>query len=199
MSKDAYLEYDSFRYDCCVESPRAENLLIERPLAITINHEPWTLTMQTPGEELQLAAGLAFTEGVIKREIIHSEALQVDNPTHIAVVNILSPAHSIQRNEMRKRTLMSLSSCGICGRTELPIISGSVVESGEFDSLSIPLLIQKMQSSQTLFMKTGGCHAAAAFNSSGELLHCYEDIGRHNAVDKVIGDCCLMVSFLMQR
>lgn len=191
MSKDSYLEYGSFRYEDQLESPRAENLLVERPLAISINHEPWTLTMQTPGHEIQLAAGLAFTEGVIKREAIHFDALQVDNPSNITGVNILVPAQMVQRNEMRKRTLLSLSSCGICGRTELPTVSPSSIERGEFDSMAIPLLIQKMQSFQTLFQKTGGCHAAAAFNGSGDLLHCYEDIGRHNAVDKVIGGLLL--------
>ena len=191
MSEGAYLEYESFRYEDRTESARVDNLLIERPLAITINSQPWTLSMQTPGHEIQLAAGLAFTEGVIKRDAIHFDALQADNPSNITSVNILVPAQMVQRNEMRKRTLLSLSSCGICGRTELPTVSPSSIEGGEFDSTGIPLLIQKMQSFQTLFQKTGGCHAAAAFNGSGDLLHCYEDIGRHNAVDKVIGGLLL--------
>lgn len=187
MSEGAYLEYESFRYEDRAESARLDNLLIERPLAITINSQPWTLSMQTPGHEIELAAGLSFTEGVIKRSAIVADAFATDDNSHITTINISVPEEMIVLNEMRKRTLLSLSSCGVCGRTELPKISATAFGSCEFDTSIIPDLMLRMHSSQLLFHKTGGCHAAAAYTRDGDLMNCFEDIGRHNAVDKVIG------------
>lgn len=191
MSSETSLNYISFRYEGDNISPREDLLLIERPLSLRINHEPWTLTMQTPGHEIELAAGLAFTEGVIKRPYIVSDHFVKTKSSETDTVDITVPEEKIHRHEMRKRTMLSLSSCGICGRTELPDITGNADIHEDFRPSMIPHLLLEMQNLQTLFTKTGGCHAAAAFDITGELLCCMEDIGRHNAVDKVIGHLIL--------
>lgn len=187
MSSDSYLEYSAFRYEGEKTSARVDHLLVEQPLAIRINGEPWTLTMQTPGHEVELAAGLAFTEGVIQRQAIDASNFSVSNNNNMTSVDIMVPEAMLQRNEMRKRTLLSLSSCGICGRTELPVITEGRTNGNKFNPAAIPHMIEKMRALQTLFATTGGCHAATAFDNSGEVICSMEDIGRHNAVDKVIG------------
>ena len=187
MIRESYLDYSCFRYEDHHISERSESLLVESPLSISINDEPWTLTMQTPGDEVYLAAGLAFTEGVLPKDALNMDCFTFSRQEERSLVTIYADAQRIRRDEMRKRTLLSLSSCGICGRTELPSVTRQDKMIREGLPYSISHLIQKMQEAQSLFIQTGGCHAAAAFSENGELLCCYEDIGRHNAVDKVIG------------
>jgi FdhD protein len=137
-------------------------LAAEEPLEIRVGDEPLSVTMRTPGHDVELAAGFLFTEGLIQnREQI------------VALENIAS------------------SSCGICGKASIDAVRSRLLNPPNPDFrveaellLSLP---EALRSSQDVFQRTGGLHAAALFDSSGGLLVVREDIGRHNAVDKVIG------------
>jgi len=179
-------------------------LVAEEPLEIRVNDEPFTVTMRTPGHELELAAGLLFTEGVMKDG---SEVSLEYGSTR----NVVEARLDLDGNEMEgfRRNLTATASCGICGKESIDSIRRQGI--GRLDSrLSLGAEVlcsfpEKLKSSQAVFGKTGGLHAAALFDKSGQLIVLREDIGRHNAVDKVIGwalqqkkiplsDCSMMVS-----
>jgi FdhD protein len=167
-------------------------LAIEHPLAIYVNDELLTLTMQTPGDELQLATGMLFTEGVYKGPEPAQFAIFSKNRfDYIDEVHMTVPEHLLGQAALTKRNMLSSSSCGICGTTELPQLEGKI-EGGEYcDEPTIQRCILQMADRQEGYRASGGCHGAAAFTKAGELLSLKEDIGRHNAVDKVVGDLLL--------
>lgn len=151
------------------------------------------LTMQTPGSEVDLVRGILFTEGVYKnrKEHLHFEVLEEDVNGFISKLNVLVDAASLDTSQINKRNLLSVASCGICGRTELFQTTG-VLEEKENQMIPSLELIRSMmaelQKLQVDFKETGGTHAASIATSKGELLVVKEDIGRHNAVDKCIGN-----------
>lgn len=170
------------------EKPVADSLVIEHPLQIVINDEPLSITMQTPGDEIDLVRGLLYNEDIfhhssndIQFECIKGKSGLIDQ------VKVEIPPETMGDGYMNSRQLLSVASCGICGRTEFEKRTGKLEKLSEITMQSIPSLFEKMRSAQTLFSVTGGCHGAAAFDRSGNLLVIKEDIGRHNAVDKTIG------------
>lgn len=161
----------------------ADSLVIETPLFININGEPFTITMQTPGDEIFLTLGLLYTEGIIKQV---TDAISFDEKSGKIDVN-LQVSSDLFSN---KRSLLSVASCGICGKKELEELKGEQLKSSlQISDGSIFSMFQEMQSKQHTFSKTGGSHAAAIFDQKNNLLSIKEDIGRHNAVDKTIGEC----------
>jgi len=189
--------------DGCVQSVE-DCLVAEEPLEIRVNEQPFTVTMRTPGHDLELAAGLLFSEGVIQNAQELTSLTAVSGKNRIdATVNSDFLAEELHRN------LGATAACGLCGKTSIESIrrrgiarpvSGFVLPAEMMCSLP-----EKLKSSQPVFGKTGGLHAAALFDKNGRLLVLREDIGRHNAVDKIIGwslqqeklplsDCGMMVS-----
>ena len=167
-------------------------LTVEAPLQITINDRSFTITMRTPGDDEFLVKGLLFSEGVVSREGLQGSFEARPDPDHpgSTVVGIEIPEIYICEDLLEKRTLLSSSSCGLCGKKELADISldGDRLVPGR------PLLVNRlvamaeaMREHQRSFRETGGCHAAAVFTMEGELIAHFEDVGRHNAVDKTIG------------
>ncbi len=167
-------------------------LTIEEPLQITINQKPFTVSMRTPGEDKNLIRGLLHSEGIVndievtpKIELTRKEGNEL-----ITEANLTIPVELLGDGYLNSRSLLSVSSCGICGRTALEDWPENAKVLHDQTSLSVQLvsqLFEKMNSLQTSFKKSGGTHAAAAFTIKGELICLMEDIGRHNAVDKVIG------------
>lgn len=165
-------------------------ITIESPLFIDVNGEAFTMTMQTPGHELELARGLLHTEGivrdihaVVRMDVCFAEGTQLIDRVRIQV----DPSH-IQAAPWSKRQLLSVASCGICGRTSMEDLCGDLSSTDPEVLVSeVDAMLHWMKSNQTHFAATGGCHAAAAFDGQGIGLQVMEDIGRHNAVDKVIG------------
>jgi len=161
-------------------------LVAEEPLEIRVNEEPFTVTMRTPGHDLELAAGLLFTEGVIQSgsEIASISLVSGKNTISATVEN------AVAIDEFR-RNFAATAACGICGKTSIESIrrrgiarpASRLVLAAE----TLCSLPEKLRSSQPVFGKTGGLHAAALFDNDGQLIVLREDIGRHNAVDKVIG------------
>lgn len=164
-------------------------LVVESPFAIYINGEPLTVTMQTPGHELFLATGLLITEGILSRkkaQVPYQLESSVEGPKiHFDIQDSASIAN--------KRSLLSVSSCGICGKTGFDIPQGQSLESTPVQ-WNLGVMFSQMRSLQNDFEQSGGLHAAALFDSNQTLINCFEDIGRHNAVDKCIGHYYLNTS-----
>lgn len=163
---------------------------VEESLHIAINGEPFTVTMRTPGHEEQLVRGLLFTEEVYRAsdELVF-EQIERNTKGFITSVNVLIPAAIILKDFASSRNIVSASSCGLCGRTsfEDTITNNVIVDEARINSQLIPNLFLKMRDAQKDFSQSGGTHAAAAFDDAGNMIGSMEDIGRHNAVDKLIG------------
>lgn len=169
-------------------------LAAEEPLEIRVGGEPLSVTMRTPGHDVELAAGFLLTEGIIERreQIVRLESPARDDPANRAnrVEAILAPESTPNFEEMR-RHFFAASSCGICGKASIDAVRSRALRSPNPDfRLDAEMLVKlpdALRASQAVFGRTGGLHAAALFSAAGELLVVREDIGRHNAVDKVIG------------
>jgi FdhD protein len=169
-------------------------MVIEKPLRISINGTPFTITLRMPGNEKALGLGLLYAEDIIKNtSSIHMNYLEDENELDLLEVTV--PAEQLKEGYLNSRNFLSVSSCGMCGKTELPQLYVKEESLKKWlplpDHLSLETLFETMKIHQPVFLKTGGCHAAAAFTAEGALLYCHEDIGRHNAVDKVVGDLLL--------
>ena len=182
-------------------SERAETLVVEEPLEIRVNGAPVTVTMRTPGSDVELAQGFLLTEGLITARddvatIRYCEGAGSDgDPEGLNTYNVLdvtlrpgvpAPEVDITRN------FYSTSSCGVCGKASLEAVRLSSRHSPGDDPATVPTgiltgLPAKLREAQKVFAATGGLHGAALFGTDGEPLAVREDIGRHNAVDKVIG------------
>jgi len=185
-------------------------LVAEEPLEIRVNHSPLTVTMRTPGHDLELAAGFLLTEGLIEAASQISalrEGTANGNGSGNMVEVELNGVH-LDREQLQ-RNFFAASSCGICGKASIEAVRLRGLKRPEpdfeIDAKLVCSLPEKLRGAQAIFGRTGGLHAAAVFDQAGELLAIREDVGRHNAVDKVVGwallagklplsDCILMVS-----
>src|SRR5271168_877210 len=169
-------------------------LAAEEPLLFRIGVEPLSVTMRTPGHDRELAAGFLFTEGLIKSrdQIVTLEIAELhDGSNRGNVIEAkLSPEAAPDFAKM-KRHFFAASSCGICGKASIDSIRSRLLAAPNpdfrFDAELLITLPDALRESQGVFQRTGGLHAAALFDPKGKLLVLREDIGRHNAVDKVIG------------
>ncbi len=167
-------------------------LAAEEPLEIRVGDTPVSVTMRTPGHDAELAAGFLWTEGMIESHGEMGEIVLRATPgtgkKNIVAIELrggsFEPAQ-LQRN------FFAASSCGICGKASIDAIRQRGLRAPNpqfrFDPKLLCTLPEKLRAAQTVFSHTGGLHAAALFDANGELLVLREDIGRHNAVDKVAG------------
>jgi FdhD protein len=170
-------------------------LVVEEPLEIRIEGRRYTATMRTPGHDLELARGLLFTEGIIAdnddiEEMSATTRCRERNEELINVVDVvLHDAGSIPQH-LWERSLISNSSCGLCGKASVEAITAKVSPLPEHQPFTTATLLQLprlLRERQVLFEATGGLHACGIFDRNGNCLALYEDIGRHNATDKAIG------------
>lgn len=177
--------YESQRINNGNSSVQHEAITEEKPLRIIINGNPFTVTMRTPGMDKELVIGLLYNEDVVRKvEAVTIELVEEDEIDQ-AEVNI--PEEDLKDGYMNARNFLSVSSCGVCGKTELPKIKGKLTYESIVSTTSILKGLEDMRSRQQIFDQTGGCHAASVLDSNGQNMFVAEDIGRHNAVDKVIG------------
>ncbi len=173
---------------------RSDQLTTEEPLEIRLVSPRRTLavTMRTPGYDFELAAGFLYSEGVIsRREDIQRITYCVDGEQRYNIVNVALTEGLIPDLQPLERHFYTTSACGVCGKASLealrlrdcPIISPDPTVKPEI----IYSLPDKLRSAQNVFTATGSLHAAALFDSQGNLLNLREDVGRHNALDKLIG------------
>jgi FdhD protein len=166
--------------------PFRDDLVVEEPMEIRLNGEALAVVMRTPGSDAELTLGFAITEGI------------VSGPSAVDVVEDLGEGRwNIRLVEGQrvdpdqfKRNFYSTSSCGVCGKASIDAIrvSGAFPPEGPVvDAKTLLALPPRLYEYQSAFHKTGGLHAAAAFTSDGEIVVVREDVGRHNAVDKLVG------------
>lgn len=178
------------------ETERIDTLVVEEPLEIRVNGTPVTVTMRTPGDDFDLAVGFLVGEGVLRaaddvHEIRYCAGATVDGLNTYNVVDVLAPGVSLPAS--LERNFATTSSCGVCGKASLDAVRTRSSWSIEDDALRIePRVVvslpDRLREAQRVFESTGGLHAAGLFTAEGDLIVAREDIGRHNAVDKVIGD-----------
>jgi FdhD protein len=151
---------------------------VEEPLEIRIHGEPVAVTMRTPGHDEELALGFCLTEGLAPRDAALPDELAANT------VDVVAEKPAV------KRSFYTSSSCGVCGKGALEAVAVEAprVESdlrvGAAVAAAVP---ERLRAAQTAFEATGGLHATGLFTSDGELLCIREDVGRHNAMDKVVG------------
>jgi FdhD protein len=170
-----------------------DTLVVEEPMEIRVRGRSVAVTMRTPGHDLELAAGFLFTEGVVRRRadvLTLHHCLQGPEESRNNILNVfLSPKVELDLESLT-RHVFSSSSCGVCGKATIDAVHQSLPalkSPPRFRSSVLAGLPEKLRGHQDLFHQTGGLHAAALFDSAGELLAIREDVGRHNAVDKLIG------------
>jgi FdhD protein len=174
--------------------PRADELAIEEPLEIRVGGVAVSVTMRTPGDDFELASGFLFTERIVEGRDDIAEvtyALGSDGRVSSNVVDVTLQAGKTVDLARLKRHFYAASSCGVCGKSSICAVrvAGLRRPSGTLhvDPEVLCRLPDVARAHQAVFDRTGGLHAAALFDAAGTLLATREDIGRHNAVDKVVG------------
>lgn len=182
------------------DETRADDLAVEEPLEIRIagpGQRPMSVgvTMRTPGHDFELAAGLVCTDGLVKPGEVLAVRHCVDERTRAQRCNIVTVETAVPIDAARlTRQATATAACGLCGKAALkdlevrcdPVPDGPVIDAG-----LLPLLPDRLRDAQRVFDRTGGLHATGVFDTAGRLRLLREDIGRHNALDKVIGNALL--------
>jgi FdhD protein len=167
---------------------RADLLAVEEPLEIRVAGEPLAVTMRTPGDDIDLAAGFLAGEGVVAGPgDIASITLCDRNVAEVIFADGVEPPAALLR-----RNFLTTSACGVCGKDSIDAIRVRAAYDVSADGVrvapaTLASLPGRLRKAQRVFARTGGLHAAGLFRADGELLALREDVGRHNAVDKVVG------------
>ncbi len=176
---------------------RPETLAVEEPLEIRVNGAPVTVTMRTPGSDIELAQGFLLTEGVIanRADVVSVRYCRGAGPDGTNTYNVLDAtlAPGVAAPDVDvTRNFYTTSSCGVCGKASLDAVRlvsrycpGDDPTAVAAETLTA--MPGQLRSAQKVFASTGGLHGAALFSADGTMLAVREDIGRHNAVDKIIG------------
>jgi FdhD protein len=176
---------------------RPDTVAAEEPLEIRLDGTPLAVTMRTPGDDFDLVHGFLATEGVITGPddvggLRYCDSVDADGRNTYNVVDVdLAPGVPMPDTGL-ERNFYTSSSCGVCGKASIDAIRTKTRYDVDGDGLRLPLgvlltLPDTLRAAQQVFDKTGGLHAAGLFTADGDLLVLREDVGRHNAVDKVIG------------
>lgn len=184
--------YEGKKFDLDGESLVRDALTVEEALQIRINGEPFTLSMRTPGADEELVRGILHSEDIVNSTRFHPQMVpsEENEAGVVSVVDLEIPESYLGSGYSNSRSLLSVSSCGICGKTELgeDAFEGEPIRASEiFPAARFTDMFAQMNQGQHDFRQSGGTHAAAVFDAGGSLLVIREDIGRHNAVDKAIG------------
>ena len=204
MPRDASRPVSIDRFEAGGWAKTDDEIATEEPLQLLLDGEPLSVIMRTPGNDIELAIGLLHGERVITSRDdvaslrISAEANERESALPVTADLIESNAVDVRLRATAarrpRRSFLSSSACGVCGATTMedlahdhaPLGDGPVV-----DARQLPPLADRLRERQRLFEKTGGLHAAGLFDATGELIALREDIGRHNAVDKVVGRAVL--------
>ncbi len=168
---------------------RDDLLVTEEPLELRVNGESLTTTMRTPGHDLELCLGWLFGEQIIQNSndiysIVHDPNDELGNTVNVEL-------HTNPNLEHFKRNTLTSSACGVCGTSSLEHLKNKGLQKiksrAQINAKTLLEFPQKLRASQDVFAVTGGIHAAALFTLNGKLIAIREDVGRHNAVDKLVG------------
>ena len=180
---------------------RPDQIATEEPLEIRLKtKQTVAVTMRTPGADFDLTAGFLYSEGVVShrediRQMSYCVAEDVDAEQRYNIVNVALREGLLPDLQPLERHFFTTSACGVCGKASieaLQIRGCPVIPTGmEVTAETIYSLPDKLRSAQGIFTATGGLHAAALFDAQGQLLKLREDVGRHNALDKLVGSAML--------
>jgi len=185
-------KYEGKKFQDNSAKKTVDSLTIEEALQININDKPFIVSMRTPGDDAYLVRGMLHSEGIVNDVTFLPKLIlkKENNDEIVTIVNVTIPKKNQGEGYSNSRSLLSVSSCGICGKTELKDLTfkgGIIDDKKKIEPKLLQNLFKRMNELQHSFLQSGGTHAAAAFKINGNLLCAMEDIGRHNAVDKVIG------------
>jgi FdhD protein len=173
-----------------------DELAVEEPLEIRVDGRPVAVTMRTPGEDDELAAGFLAGEGLI------TSATDITNvgPTDDFAANVVevTTRRGLRRDPSAERSFYLSSSCGVCGKGALEYVRQAADKAQPSEPLTPEVILDapgEARQNQAAFERTGGLHATALFDAHGELIVLREDVGRHNAMDKAIGNRILTGEF----
>jgi FdhD protein len=169
---------------------------VEEPLEVRLHGKPFAVIMRTPGQDRELAAGFLLSEGIISSPDDVGAIERCRHPHHPESQNVVdvylmgAAAERLPAVLEERRNVATTSSCGLCGRVtieSLAVKADVLAREWTISPRTAALLQAELRSRQTIFTQTGGLHAAGLFNVAGECERTAEDVGRHNAVDKVVG------------
>jgi FdhD protein len=173
-----------------------DTVAVEEPLEVRLHGKPFAVIMRTPGSDRDLAAGFLLSEGVLRSADDLGAVEHCRHPHHPEYHNIVDvfligdARQAADRHLQERRNVLTNSSCGLCGRVTIESLQKClqpIPSSWSIDRSAAAALPELLRSQQRLFDETGGLHAAGLFSTDGRSLAFAEDVGRHNAVDKVIG------------
>lgn len=184
------------------ERSRLDELATEEPLEIRLSptHKTLAVTMRTPGADFELVAGFLYSEGMIKNrsdivKMSYCVDPNIDGEQQQNIVNITLKSELNLDFKSLERHFFTNSSCGVCGKASIESLEQKgcpiLTEDWQITADMIYRLPEQLNQAQSVFNKTGGLHAAGLFNPEGNLLKLREDVGRHNALDKLIGSAFL--------
>jgi len=184
-------------------STRPDTLVAEEPLEIRLNGKSLAITMRTPGDDFALAAGFLVSEGVLGesdelQNIVYCAGATVDGSNTYNIVDVRTAPGVVIPDISLERNVYTTSSCGLCGKASLDAVrttarwtiddtKGDTTPPVRLEPELLAGLPDRLRAAQRVFDRTGGLHAAALFTEEGELVDIREDVGRHNAVDKLVG------------
>jgi len=180
-------------------SAQADFLAAEEPLGIRVDGTALTMTMRTPGDDIELAAGFLVSEAVVRSpddiaEIKLCDGTSCGHGDHEDLGNIadVSLAPGVPVTAGARRNFMTTSACGVCGKASIEDIcvlphAALAEDQTRFSPAVLASLPNRLREEQRVFSRTGGLHAAGLFTATGEVVAVREDVGRHNAVDKIVG------------
>lgn len=169
-----------------------DELVREVRLTVRVNDSPFTTTMCSPGMLEELVFGLLHSEDVFRGDAINTQLeIRKENDSGYNA-DFRTDKVFLGEGILSGRSLLSVASCGICGKTELEFIRANSLQAEQVvDQAVLTTMLKKMESLQHTWSRSGGSHASSAFSKNGELLAMAEDVGRHNAVDKCVGSLLL--------
>jgi FdhD protein len=171
-----------------------DELVVEEPLELRAHGETLAVIMRTPGHDLELLGGLLHAEGVLRADdgLGHLSVVDAEELEELERGNVveLHLSKELVAERWSERKVLTSSACGVCGASALAILEGlavPVLSDLQWSHKMISGIPDKLQDLQAVFQRSGALHGAALFSKEGEALVCREDVGRHNAVDKVVG------------
>ncbi|MGI9604903.1 MAG: formate dehydrogenase accessory sulfurtransferase FdhD [Acidimicrobiales bacterium] len=177
------------RVDAEGERRRPDDLIVEEPLSIQLDGTLVATTMRTPGNDYELAAGFVHAEGLLEGAPVQGVRYCADGSAVESQFNVVTVETGGKAPTPTPRLGSTSSSCGLCGSEAIETLTASLPQltAIPFDPAMLASVADRAREKQDLFAKTGAVHSAASFDRDGTILAVREDIGRHNAVDKVVG------------
>ncbi len=171
---------------------RAEALAVEAPLELRLDGDPFMTTMRSPGADRELAAGYLLSEGIVKtrRDLLSLAPCAAARPRSVLEAQ-LAPGVRLPESRFEARPGLISAACGVCGHADVDALLNQcapVTSEVALDVAAISRAQHHLEQAQVEFRRTGGTHAAALAERDGTLQRVFEDVGRHNAVDKVLGE-----------